>query len=488
MENRPGLQAMLAAAADGAFERVLVEDTDRLARDREHDAHIFKRLTYHGVVISTLTSDEVTAIESTFKGLMNEQYLVGLRQKTKRGMHANAEQGKATGSRLYGYSTAPGGETTIVEAQAAVIRRIMADFVAGDTPRQIAAALNAERIPGPRGNRWNASSINGNRQRGNGILRTDQYDGVKVWNRMDVRRDPVSGKRLPKMRPQTEWKRTDVPHLRIVDKDVVAAVRARQASEERRRPETLRRRPGPFSGLLKCGVCGGSYTVYTTGKLICATHREQGDAACTNRRTPNRADIEARAIAGIRDRLLSPDAVAGYVRAHHAAAAARRADLTARRQPLEHRLGELRRSIERVVDRICDGTAAQALEQRLMEMEAERVQIEAELSEANRDEPPVQLHPRAGAQYAVVVGELHKWLHLASTGETRAQRELTDALRTLIEKVEIIPRTQDRGGPIDIVLHGRLAAFLDGGLEPTANFGLGALVAGGGIEPPTCGL
>jgi hypothetical protein len=37
-------------------------------------------------------------------------------------------------------------------------------------PREIAHDLNKERVPPPRGRAWNASTINGNRQRCAGIL------------------------------------------------------------------------------------------------------------------------------------------------------------------------------------------------------------------------------------------------------------------------------------------------------------------------------
>jgi hypothetical protein len=125
---------------------------------------------------------------------------------------------------------------------------------------------------------------------------------------------------------------------------------------------------------------------------------------------------------------------------------------------------------------------------RVKRLDDERQAIEAQLAEAATDQEPIQPHPRAGEHYAAIVAELQAWLATASAGETRAQRERINAVRALIEKIEIIPRTQDRGGATDLVLDGRLAAFLEGAQEPSRNFRLGALVAGGGIEPPTCGL
>jgi len=458
MANRPGLVGLLAAADARAFDVVLVEDTDRLARNREHDAHVYNRLADAGVSIATFTTDKVTVIESALKGLMNELYVVQLGEKTKRGMRANAEAGKATGSRLYGYITAAGGAQEIVEAEAAVIRRIFADYATGDSSRDIAAALNREGVPGPRGGAWNASSIHGSRQRGNGVLHTELYVGQKTWNRMEVRKDRSTGKRRPVMRPESEWKRTPVPHLQIVTDAAWAAVVARR--RQTNAPAAPKRRQSIFVGLMKCGMCGANYTTYTGGKLVCAGHRERG--TCDNHRTPMRAQVETRVLEGLREKILSPEAVAAYVRTYHKAAQARKATLASRKAPLEKRLAELARGVERYLDAIERGTSSPAIEQRMMEMERERQEIQAALAQeiAQAQELPYELHPKAAEVYAQMVAELQATLAEFAGGETRAQRALIDEVRGLIDKIVLTPLTQDRRGPIEITLHGTLAKFM----------------------------
>jgi site-specific DNA recombinase len=463
MANRPGLLNALAAAERREFDVLLVEDEDRIARDEEHQWHVYNRLNEVDVSIATMASERVSRMEVAFKSFMAAEYIHVLSTKTKRGMRMAAEAGKATGSRLYGYRTAPGGAQDIVEEEAAVIRRIFADYAAGDTPRQIAAALNAEGAPGPRGGQWNQSSINGSRQRGNGILNTALYVGVKEWNRMDVRKDRSTGKRLPRMLPPDQWKRTPVPHLRIVDEQTWQAAKARQAPLQAR-PEASRRRPGIFSGLLKCGCCGGSYTVYTGGKLICATYREKG--TCTNRRTPARAQVEAVVLQGLRDKILSPEAVALYVRTYRAAAAAAKRAQADRRAPLTKRKGELERALDRAADAQLRGMLSTAGETKMMEMERERLAIAAELDlEISQDQEPVELHPGAASAYAKMVEDLHETLGDLAAGETRTQRQLAEAVRGLIDSVVLTPTTQERLGPIKITLNGTLAKFLDEGTQ-----------------------
>ena len=499
MANRPGLQALLAAATTGAFDLVLVEDQDRLARNLEHEAHVFNRLRHLGVTIATLATDEIKIIDVAFKGLMNEMYLVGLSQKTKRGMHANAEKGLATGARIYGYKSEPGGAIAIISAEAAVIRQIFAGYAAGATSRDLAAALNVQGVPGPKGGHWNAGTISGSRKRGNGILNTELYIGTKVWNRIDVRKDPATGKRLPHVRPESEWRRTPAPQLAIVDQATWDQVQARKARNDAeggavgRRAAAISRKPGIFTGLIKCGFCGASYTSYTGGRLICAGHRERGDAVCGNNRTIGRADVERRVLAGLETRLLTPEAAAAYVRAYHLEYARRTAADRDRQAPLERRIAELRRIEERTIDAVEQGRATDAMLDRMMAHNGERKRLEAELDAARAaagPTPVVALHPRAAEHYAVIVRRLQE--HLAEISADPQvdpeRRALVDAARGLIIKIEVTPASPERGGPIDITLHGDLALLLAPSYPQAERPSGVRVVAGGGLEPPTCGL
>jgi site-specific DNA recombinase len=114
------------------------------------------------------------------KGTMSALFLKTHALKVRRGQAGRVRAGKIPGGLCYGYrvvraTDAAGelarGEREIVEAEAEVVRRIFRDTIAGFTAREIAAALNREGMPSPRGGTWNASTINGSKKRGNGILR-----------------------------------------------------------------------------------------------------------------------------------------------------------------------------------------------------------------------------------------------------------------------------------------------------------------------------
>lgn len=459
MVNRPGLNAALAACEAGEFDMLLAEDEDRIARSLEHLAHVKNRLEYAGGRLATLTTDQVDDMRVAFKGLAASDFLRNLSQKTKRGMNSNAEKGLATGSRLYGYTGAAGGAVVINQEQAAIVRRIFAEYADGRTPRAIAEGLNHDRLPSPHGNEWNASTINGSRQRANGILNTELYAGVKVWNRLKTWKDPRSGKKLSKPRPAEEWQRTPVPHLRIVDEQAWQAVRARKVAEgSARPPQLVRKRPGVFSGLIRCGVCGGAYTAGSGGRLICTVRRERGPSACSNRRTVPRIQIEQRVLTALRERLLAPEAVEIYVRRYHQRWQANRLLELSQRAPLEKRLAEIERRIDRGVAAIFDGSASDKIKDTLKALDLEKVEVAARLAAMGAVSPPIELHPRLAQHYSDRVRELQECLAEAATDD--GKRKLVEAARDLVDKITVRPVSDDRAADLEIVLHGRLAPFL----------------------------
>ncbi|MHC2464880.1 recombinase family protein [Bradyrhizobium embrapense] len=187
---------------------------------------------------------------------MGEMFIENLVIHTRRGMEAVLRDGRRAGGEAYGYQTVPGkpGELQIVDEQAEVIRRIFKEYIEGRTVRDIAGRLNKDKIAPPSGLRWNASTIQGSAQRGNGILQNEIYIGQIVWNKVSMVKDPTTGKRLSRPNPASKHKRVDAPHLRIISDETWAAARGKRRSIVK---PTMHRVPRLLSGLLRCPACGG---------------------------------------------------------------------------------------------------------------------------------------------------------------------------------------------------------------------------------------
>ena len=186
---RSGIQELIADAQRGHFDLILTELQDRLSRDQEDIVGLYKRMRFAGVGIVTLSERDINELHIGLKGTMGALYLKELAEKTRRGMRGRVELGKAGGGNAYGYnvvgqSTDRGapqrGDRSINEAEAAVIRRIFRDYLAGKSSRAIAKDLNKDSVLGPIGRAWCPSTIHGSAKRGNGILKNELYVGKLV--------------------------------------------------------------------------------------------------------------------------------------------------------------------------------------------------------------------------------------------------------------------------------------------------------------------
>jgi DNA invertase Pin-like site-specific DNA recombinase len=237
--TRAGYQALIEGARDGAFDVVVAEALDRLSRDQEDVAGLFKRMQFAGVKIITLAEGEISELHVGLKGTMNALFLKDLAQKTHRGLRGRIEAGRSAGGRCYGHDVVRRtngrgelvhGERSINANEAAVVHRIFSMFADGASPIAIAKTLNAEHIPGPAGRSWRDTTIRGHALRGTGILRNELYVGRLVWNRMTYIRNPATGRRVSRMNPRVQILAAEVPELRIIDQELWDRVQERLAS------------------------------------------------------------------------------------------------------------------------------------------------------------------------------------------------------------------------------------------------------------------
>ena len=130
---RSGVQALLADALRGRFDVVLAEALDRISRDQEDVAGVFKRMMFADVKVITLSEGEISHLHVGLKGTMNALFLKDLADKTRRGLRGRVEAGKSGGGLCYGYDVVKRadtagepiyGERRINPAEAENVRRV----------------------------------------------------------------------------------------------------------------------------------------------------------------------------------------------------------------------------------------------------------------------------------------------------------------------------------------------------------------------------
>lgn len=460
--NRLGLGRMMRDARDGGFDLVLCEALDRLSRDQADLATIKKQLQFVDVGISTVADGEVGAMHIGLKGLMGELFLADLAAKTRRGLRARVTAGASGGGRSYGYQpTGTPGELRIVEAEAAIVRRVFDEYIAGATPRAIVTALNREGVSSPRGGNWNASTVNGSRERQNGILQNRLYIGELVWNRQRFIKDPATGKRVSRPNPVADWLVAAVPALAIVDPETFRAAQAIKAAKGGKNAVFARKPPHLLSGLVRCGCCGGSFTVMDRDRIGCTAVKEQG--TCANHQRIGRVELEQRVLAALRERLAAPEMVVEYIRTYREERRRLAAATRSQRGERQRRAEELIRTIDRGVDQMLAGTAPAALGEKLKAMEAELALLSADLA-ADTDDRPVELHPGAAQKYGRMVADLQQ--HLDGMKRGAPADSVIAEVRKLIDRIEIrpaegySPRARKSKNPATITVYGALADLL----------------------------
>ena len=133
LQNRPSIQKLLERArAPGSFDVVITEALDRLSRDQEDIAGLFKRLAHLDIRIHTLSEGDINELHVGLKGTMNALFLKDLANKVRRGQRGRAEASRAlaayrTDTECFGKSAQTGKSSA---DGARLIRKPPASYVA----------------------------------------------------------------------------------------------------------------------------------------------------------------------------------------------------------------------------------------------------------------------------------------------------------------------------------------------------------------------
>lgn len=474
--GRDGILAAMDAGREGLFDVLIVEALDRISRDQEDLAGIYKRLTHVGIEIRAVHDGRADIVQIGIRGLVGALYLQDLAQKVRRGMTGVIREGRTAGGRAYGYAPVPGspGLLAIVPDEAAVVVRIFQDFADGKTPRDIAGNLNAENVAPPRGRYWAASTIYGNHKRGYGMLQNALYDGRIVWNRVHMVKDPDTGRRISRINPKSEWQEQAAEHLRIVPAELFAVVNG-QKKPRALKDGLIKKNGRLLSGLLRCGVCGSGMSIKDrqgpSTRIMCTRAKEA--RSCANARPYIVDHIEATVLDSLRARLNDKALIEHYVAAYNDEHQHLYSGQGASREKAAQRLDAAKREIERVVNAYVKGLISEAEAQaRLPDLRAESAAIEADL--ATIPEPPkvVTLKPALVARYKRDL----EALDMAIRENGHVSDEAKKVVRDIVSTVTVFPPGAD--GKPTVQIDGYLSNLVDQDLAQRSHIRGGAVVAG----------
>lgn len=466
--KRPALTRMRSMIENrrAPFHVLIVSELKSLGREMSETGYVLKKLDEAGVDVreyvhgkSLVPKNHLAKLMSSVEAFSAEDHQSKTSERVTEAHIRLANSGKVTGGRVFGYKnvniyngTDQHGrplrshvERAKVPEEAAVVERIFELHASGLGLKTITKRLiqegapapkpfvrKSEKIPTPIG-KWAPSTVRT-------ILTREIYKGLLVYNKTKKR--DTWGKVAQKARPESEWIKVPVEHLRIVPTELWerSASRRKDVAGKTLRFESGRLSGRPpmngvqnlLAGLATCGVCGGGLVVETSARkngrkkeYVCHRHRHNG--TCTNALRIAIEEMNETILSSIEQHALTPEAVEQAIRLSERDDVREQQDLLAKeRQEAERRIG-------RLVAVIADGGDAASLVASVRELENRVKAIDVEM----RGLQPV---PRLAPQ--VVENRLAEWRRLLRQSVTQGRAVLQ---RLLQGRIVFVPRESGDG-------------------------------------------
>lgn len=258
IKHRKQFQQMMQDAKLKKFEKVVVKDVSRFARNTVDLLQSVRELKSYGVQVDFLNNGEVMEGGSEFiltiLGAMAQQESANMSKRVKFGKDITAKKGRVP-NLVFGYDKIPDERYTlkINEEEAKIVKEIFESYVyKGIGTTKIAWNLNDRGIRTKKTkSKWVQTSIVR-------MLKNPIYTG-RVTNKKSEVTDFITGTR--KELPEEEWIVVERPEMRIISDELFN--RAQELLEQRSNEFKLNNKREKteyvFSTLIYCKHCGYSF-------------------------------------------------------------------------------------------------------------------------------------------------------------------------------------------------------------------------------------
>lgn len=290
IKHRKQFQQMMQDAKAKKFDKVVVKDVSRFARNTVDLLQSIRELKSYGIEVDFLNNGEIMEGGSEFiltiLGAMAQQESANMSKRVKFGKDITAKKGRVPNI-VFGYDKIPDERYTlkINEEEASIVKEIFESYVyKGIGTTKIAWDLNDRGIRTKKTkSKWVQTSIVR-------MLKNPIYTG-RVTNKKSEVTDFITGTR--KDLPEEEWITVERPEMRIISDELfnraqeILAQRSNEFKLNNKREKT----EYVFSTLIYCKHCGYSFRrirrKYTEDgkeyiRWVCSGRNSMGVNHCPN--------------------------------------------------------------------------------------------------------------------------------------------------------------------------------------------------------------
>ena len=252
--DRRLLSQLRQLVREGGVGTVLIYSPDRLSRNPLDLMVISEEFSEAGVHLIFVQGPSGTSPEDKLVryilGYVGEKEREFITERTMRGKVSTAKSGRmpvGTGKGLYGYHyDRVAKKRTVIDTEAAVVKKIFQQASAGVSLYQIALGLNADGITTKTGSKWHPLTIKR-------MVTNQAYTGVDYYGKTRSRKKRGGG-RVTEHVPQEEWVRVTDFTPPIIEETTFGLVQTRLNAPSTRKAGNFTRYL--LTGFAVCGECG----------------------------------------------------------------------------------------------------------------------------------------------------------------------------------------------------------------------------------------
>lgn len=299
--KRENFMAMIDDGLQNKFDVILTKSISRFARNTV-DTLKYVRMFKEKNIAIIFEEEGINTLEMAGELLLAvlssvaQQESETISSHVKLGFKMKSERGELVGfNNCFGFNYDSKTNTmTIVEEEASVVKFIFKKYLEGYGCDAIANIVNEMGYKTKRNNKWSASSILG-------MLKNEKYVGDVIQGKTFTT-DPITHKRLANFGESEKWYMKD-HHQAIISREdfeeVANIIKARRGVRACGRKTNCDGYYYTFSGKIKCGFCGTSYsrrTMYSKGSTVviwdCILNIEGGKNQCPNSKAVRETLVE----------------------------------------------------------------------------------------------------------------------------------------------------------------------------------------------------